>query len=60
MGDIKMGYTHYWRRPEELDAEIFKLFANDVRKIIRRVTEEKWQGKMPCIVIRGGNGEGET
>ncbi len=46
-----MGYTHYWHRPEELDADTFKLFADDVKKIIRKIK--------PYVVIRGGNGEGE-
>lgn len=55
-----MGYTHYWYKPKELDADKFKLFADDVRKIIRQITEEKWHGKMQDIVIRGGNGRGAS
>lgn len=53
-----MGYSHFWYRPKELDVSRFRLFSDDVRKIINRVTEEEWQGKMQNIVIRGGNGEG--
>lgn len=52
-----MGYSHYWYKPKELEADRFKLFADDVRKIICRVSEEGWNGKN--IVIRGGNGEGK-
>ncbi len=52
-----MGYTHYWQKPKELDSEIFKLFADDVRKIIRRVTDGEWHGKK--LVIRNGDGKGE-
>lgn len=29
-----MGYTHYWERPDRLDATTFKAFAADVRKLI--------------------------
>lgn len=29
-----MGYTHYWKRPLDMNAEGFKLFAEDVRRII--------------------------
>lgn len=53
-----MGYTHYWYRPKELDANKFKLFVDDVREIIRQTTEEKWHGKIQDIVIRGGDGRG--
>ena len=28
-----MGYTHYWRRPQELDASKFKLAIDDCRKV---------------------------
>lgn len=28
-----MGYTHYWYRPEKLDSQKFKQFANDCKKI---------------------------
>jgi hypothetical protein len=28
-----MGYTHYWRRPQELDASKFKLAVDDCKKI---------------------------
>lgn len=52
-----MGYTHYWQKPKELDSEIFKLFADDVRQIIHRITDEEWHGKN--MVIRNGNGRGE-
>ena len=54
-----MGYSHFWYKPKELDVNRFRLFADDVRKIISRVTEEEWQGKLQNIVIRGGNGEGK-
>lgn len=46
-----MGYTHYWHRPKELDAEKFREFASDVRKLIE-LAEKKG------IVIKGGNGKG--
>jgi len=29
-----MGYTHYWKRPEQLDQTKFNLFAKDCKKII--------------------------
>jgi hypothetical protein len=53
-----VGYTHYWHRPKELDSETFKLFVDDVRKIIHRITNEEWHGKKLDIMIRGGNGKG--
>lgn len=52
-----MGYTHYWHKPKELDANRFRLFADNVREIIHRVTEEEWNGEN--IVVSGGNGEGK-
>lgn len=33
-----MGYTHYWRRPEELPADLFAAFAADARKIVAATT----------------------
>ena len=54
-----MGISHYWRKPKELDVNRFKLFADDIRKIIHKVTEEEWHGKMQNMAIMGGNGKGK-
>ena len=32
-----MGYTHYWRRPPQLDKAMFKLWSEDVAKIVAAV-----------------------
>lgn len=45
-----MGYTHYWRRPKELDQETFKLFVGDVKRILKAV-----YGKIP---LSGPTGDG--
>lgn len=46
-----MGYSHYWHKPKELDAEKFREFASDVKNLIE-LAEKKG------IVIKGGNGMG--
>ena len=46
-----MGYTHYWRRPEQLDAGKFKSWASDCQKIINHC-----KGIVP---LAGGSGEGD-
>lgn len=34
-----IGYTHYWRRPKELDKNTFKLWSNDVSKLVLAAAE---------------------
>jgi hypothetical protein len=47
-----MGYTHYTRRPEELDAVAFRAFSVDVESIFKVATEAGYH-------LAGGMGEGD-
>lgn len=47
-----MGYTHYWRRPKEIDPEEFKLIVSDFRKLMPKFPEMG-------VLLAGGHGEGE-
>lgn len=45
-----MGYTHYWRRNEDLDREQFKKMVHDLRKMVK---------VFPHLGFKLGNGLGE-
>jgi hypothetical protein len=58
-----MGYTHYWYRPETLNAVTFRLFAEDVRQLLAHLPEHSSSAggyfEDDPLVIRGWNGTEE-
>lgn len=47
-----MGYTHYWRRPKEIDPEKFRLIVSDFSRLLPKLAEMG-------VPLAGGDGEGE-
>src|SRR5262249_38069780 len=67
-----MGYTHYWYRPRELDAERFSAWTADVRRILENLPAQRqdrygfWvrdasrsKHEMLPLVIAGPHGTGQ-
>lgn len=57
-----MGYTHYWRRPKELDTGRFLKFVEDVRRLYAALPErsnahEGYEDEP--LRIAGANGRGK-
>jgi len=47
-----MGYTHYWRREQEIDLKVMKNIVDDFKKVLPKLEEAG-------VPMAGGDGEGE-